>query len=252
MKTPTVTAPARRHFLALSLGAAGALALGVRAAPIPGQQADAMAMQIAGAAGREEDETAAPPKPYTLITPPVTEDREQVRGFFSYACPHCRQYHNGLSQWGRSLPPPLSYIPTPIVTDPGDDNQILAVYGRLICAAVAPEKVSAYDVLAFELIGQGTDGAGYSVTLTPQRILRELSQLGIPTPAIQAYVGNARNMKSLEQAIASSVEVIKRYGIMVTPAVAIMGKLLVTPDNANGNPQQFVQLLNGLISQVMA
>lgn len=242
----------RRSFLggAAACVAASLLPAVARAAPaLPAHLSDSMAVAIAGAGGEGSPE---PMRPYDVIDPAVAEDLRIVRSFFSYTCPHCQSFHNGLAHWGESLPAPLTYQATPIITDPNNANQISAVYGRLICQALAPEKLPGYDYALFRLI-LGEPGAPTPRTeVTPEQVLSELAQLGLDPEAIRAFVEEQDNIERINDQIVELAMNIPRYSIQATPSVAIMGKVIVNPDHANGNPQQFVQLLNGLVSHLIS
>ncbi len=190
-------------------------------------------------------------KPYDSIEPPVKSDANTVRTFFSYACPHCRTYHNGLAQWGASLPSPLEYVAMPIITAPDDDNQILAVYGRLIGEALEPKCLPAYDYALFALFqGDPASGAGPVTTLSVNDVLVALVRAGIPGERIRAYL-QGEEVAALEARIMDHAKVIQTYGIKATPSVAIAGHFLLNPDQTSGNAQQFLVLLNGIVSRVL-
>lgn len=186
-------------------------------------------------------------KPYDIITPPVQGDARLVREFFSYSCPHCRTYHNGLVQWGGTLPSPLQYVSMPIITDPDDDNQILAVYGRLICSELDPACLPDYDLSLFNRL---QDGSGINANLDVSEILALLVRCGISAESIRSFLQGGE-MERLQEQLMTHAQVIKTYSIKSTPSVGISGRFVVNPDQAQGNVQQFLVLLNGIVSRVI-
>ena len=49
--------------------------------------------------------------------------------------------------------------------------------------------------------------------------------------------------------IALSAKLLELYRITETPSMAIGGRYVITPDNANGEEQMFIALANGLVSK---
>jgi thiol:disulfide interchange protein DsbA len=193
---------------------------------------------------------AASIKPYDEIVPPVKSDVNRVRFFFSYSCPHCRSYHNGIMQWGASLPRQLSFDAIPIITDVDDDSLSIAVLGRLIGQAVSPSSLEAYDYAMYaNLQGDPETGIRPLAKLTVKDALRTLVKAGADPKAIQNYLGGKG--KGIENRLPAYASIIKTYNIKVTPSISLVGKYIVNPDHAQGNPQQFLLLLNGLVSRII-
>ena len=189
-------------------------------------------------------------KPYQLISPVVSGDKNRVRFFFSYDCQYCRSYHNGLVQWGSSLPKPFAFDATPVITSVDNDNLTFAVYGRLIVQALVPKNVPAYDFLMYSLI-QGDNEAGIAPksVISLDDVFRAVIKSGVDFTAMQSYLKT--NGAAIQKRLPEHGLLLKTYGITVTPSVALVGRYNVSPDNANGNPQQFLLLLNGLVSRIM-
>jgi|GEM_PF-7049377 len=191
-------------------------------------------------------------RPYDTIPTPILSDRQIVRFFFSYECPHCRNYHNGLVQWGTTLPAPIRFEATPLITAPDNNNLITAVFGRLIGQSLDPKALAYYDHLMYEkMLGDAVSGIMPATNLKIEDALAALVDAGIPAGRIKAAIQDADTMKKIEAQIPWHAKVIKTYGIVSTPVVAIAGKSLVTPDHANSNATQFLQLLNGMISRAI-
>ena len=189
-------------------------------------------------------------KPYQLISPVIPGDKNRVRFFFSYDCPYCRSYHNGLVQWGSTLPKPFAFDATPVITSVDTDNLTFAVYGRLVVQSLAPKNVPAYDFLMYSLI-QGDNEAGIAPksVISLDDVFRAVIKSGVDFNAMQNHI--KANGAAIQKRLPEHGLLLKTYGITVTPSVALVGRYTVSPDNANGNPQQFLLLLNGLVSRIM-
>jgi thiol:disulfide interchange protein DsbA len=56
---------------------------------------------------------------YIVIEPPLqgTKGKIEVVEFFSYACPHCRDFHPHISRWAAKLPKDVSFRRIPVSFD---------------------------------------------------------------------------------------------------------------------------------------
>ena len=189
--------------------------------------------------------------PYNEITPQIPADKKTVRLLFSYECNHCRNYHNGIHAWGKTLPKPIRFAATPIITDANNQSILHAVYGRLMAGMIAPKALLPYDMLIYNRIqGDPYNSAPSSGAITLDDTLKILVQSGIPFKQIDLFIKEGKTAL-IEKQLPFHAQVIRTYGLKETPSIAIAGKYLVTPDHTGGNPQQFVGLLNGIVSRVI-
>lgn len=187
-------------------------------------------------------------KPYTIITPEVAVDAKTVRLLFTYDCPFCRSYHNGLLQWGQTLPAPIRFVTTPILSS-DSDNLLMAVYGRLLMERLAPAKLAQYDYATYALIqGDSDTGTPAVKKLAPLDVMRVIASASGVTPKALTEFAN-KHGASIEKQLPEHVDVIRRYNMTLTPSVAVAGKVLVTPDDAGGEPQKYLLLLNAMVSK---
>jgi len=228
----------RRSLLAML---AGLPALG----SLPGLAIASSTKPISGTAPQAN--AGAEAKAYEVLNPPIAADTNRVRFLFSYECPFCRQYHNGMHQWGASLPKPLIFEATPVLTS-ASDNQFGAVLGRLIAQAVAPQVLQNYDFLTYGLL-QGDPDTGQTPTasLSFERVLQTIVQAGADPKAVQPFLTGKGT--GIEKQVPEHAKLEKTYKLTATPSVALMGRYVTTPDSAQGNPQQFLLLLNGIVSR---
>ncbi|MBV7542123.1 hypothetical protein [Acidovorax sp. sic0104] len=173
-----------------------------------------------------------------------------MRFLFSYDCPYCRSYHNGLTQWGSTLPNPYRFDATPLITSVDNDNQVLAVYGRLIAQALAPAKVPLYDFSMYTMLqGDADTGKPAMGAITLEDVLKTLVSVGVDFKAMQTFLHSKGAV--LQKRVPEHGKLINTYKVTVTPSVALLGRYVVNPDHANSNPQQFLLLLNGMVSRLM-
>ena len=193
---------------------------------------------------------AASSKPYDAIDPPIKADINRVRFLFSYECPYCRSYHNGLRQWGASLPKPFTFDTYPLITSVDNDKIMNAVIGHMIVKAVAPKSLEVYDFAIYTAIqGDPELGQPPSARLSMDDVMRIVIQSGATPGAVKAYL--AKNASGVEGRLQNHWEAIKTYNVKATPSVAMVGKFIVNPDHAQANPQQFLMLLNGIVSRII-
>ena len=203
-------------------------------------------------AGQPQGAASGGAKPFHLINPAIAEDRRRVRFLFSYECAYCRSYHNGLVQWGQSLPKQFAFDAAPVISPADNGNQPNAVFGRLVAQAMAPAILQTYDYQIYALLqGDPESGQKGVSELTIDDVLRALIQSGIDAKKLQAYLGRQANADALLAQVPSHAAMVRTYNLTATPSVAITGKYIVTPEHANNNPQQFLLLLNGMVSRIV-
>lgn len=187
--------------------------------------------------------------PYDSISPVVSSDAKSVRFFFSYECPHCRSYHNGLMQWGKTLPATIQFYSTPLITS-DSESQVMSVYGRLIAQMIDPAILPMYDLVIYQKV-QG-DGQGFSgKNIDVNDALSAIVEAGVSPEKVQSVISKGRLMSAIESKIPEHSKAIATYGIKSTPSVSIFGRYIITPDHALGNPAQYLSLLNGMVSRAM-
>lgn len=197
----------------------------------------------------------APPQgaglPFDEISPRVETDRHRVRLLFSYECNHCRTYHNAVHEWGRTIPQPFRFTATPIITDSNSQNNILAVYGRIMAEMIDSKALRPYDLMIYELIqGDPSRGVAAAGRLRLEDIMSVLVRAGIPMEKLKAF-SKSNKPALVEKRLPEHARAIQTFGLKATPSIALGGRYLITPDHTGGNAQQFVSLLNGLLSRML-
>lgn len=193
---------------------------------------------------------AADSKPYDVLQPAIAADRKRVRLLFAYDCPFCLRYHNGLVSWGSSLPKSITFDAFPVIANLDNESVPMAIVGRLIGQALDPKILPAYDYAMFTSIqGDPQTGAMPKGVLNMDHVLSALVEAGINRADIQKFVRTKG--KGLEKKLQSHADAVNTYQLKATPSVAIGGRYVINPDHTQGNPQNLLLLLNGVVSRVV-
>lgn len=213
----------RRSFL---LGASSMLALPALATAqelklLPGQQ------------GRTSTEHL---RPFTEIGN-FTDDRDRLFMFFSYGCSFCSQYAPAIVQWSKTLPQPIQLVRVPIVTT--EQVSQAAALAYYVVREIAPNRLDELDALAYPAAGKE-----WTADLFPNLLKR----MNLPQAAVQAAI----DKQITKDRMARAVLLAHRYKVSVTPHFGIGGRYATNANFTNGDYSTLVQLLNGLVSQVIA
>ncbi|NEX63400.1 thioredoxin domain-containing protein [Noviherbaspirillum galbum] len=174
-------------------------------------------------------------RPYTEIGN-YTDDRDRVFMFFSYACPYCEKYAPGIVEWGRTLPEPVQLVRVPLLTTERVSQSAASAF--YVVREVAPQRIDEFDALAY---------AAASNAYTPEAFPDVLRKMKLPREAIQ----NALNKQVTKDRFARAILLSRRYKANVTPHFGIGGRYATNANFTNGDYSLLVQLLNGLVSQVI-
>jgi protein dithiol oxidoreductase (disulfide-forming) len=174
-------------------------------------------------------------RPYSEIGNFV-DDRDRVFLFFSYGCAFCAQYASGIVQWGKSLPEPFKLVRVPVLTT--EQVSQAAAMAYYVVREVAPDRLDELDALAYAAAGQS-----YAPNIFPD-ILRKMN---LPSNAVKAAINNPTTKERMVRAVLLS----KRYKVAATPHFGVGGRFATNANFTNGDYATLVQLLNGLVSQVV-
>ena len=189
-------------------------------------------------------------KPYDVLQPAIAADRKRVRLLFAYDCPFCLRYHNGLVSWGSSLPKSVTFDAYPVIANLDNESVPMAIVGRLIGQALDQKVLPAYDYAMFTAIqGDPQTGAMPKGALNMDQVLNALVEAGISRTEIQKFVRTKG--KVIEKKLQAHADAVNTYQLKATPSIAIGGRYVINPDHTQGNPQNLLLLLNGVVSRVV-
>jgi protein dithiol oxidoreductase (disulfide-forming) len=174
-------------------------------------------------------------RPYSDIGN-FTDDRDRVFLFFSYGCSFCAQYASGIVQWGKSLPEPIQLVRIPVLTT--EQVSQAAALAYYVVRDVAPNRLDELDALAYSAAGN---------TYTPEIFPEILRKMNLPASAVKATM----NKQITKDRMVRSVLLSKRYKVTSTPHFGVGGRFATNANFTNGDYTTLVQLLNGLVSQVI-
>lgn len=174
-------------------------------------------------------------KPYLEIGD-YPDDRQRVFMFFSYGCPYCAQHGPAIIEWGKTLPAPIQFVRVPVITtDRASMNAAAAFYA---VREVAAMRLSEFDSLAYAAGANGLAESTFKDILLKMGLPKEL--------VMQAMAKGVTRSRLLRATLLSG-----RYKVGATPHFGVGGKYATNANFTNGNYQLLVELLNGLVSQVL-
>lgn len=175
-------------------------------------------------------------KPYLQVKP-IPGEEKTVRVFFSPACQYSRMYLQFFRNLSSTLPEDKLFIYTPLV------NKADGITYAMAFAAVQryhPAYLNAF--IEVSMIATQDKGVSTASWAGIDRMGRA-SKLPVSLPTLVKN-NNAQIMKDVEL----YVSVRHNLQVLNTPAVAVAGTYVVTPEFTKGDAALFSQLVNGIIS----
>jgi protein-disulfide isomerase len=175
-------------------------------------------------------------KPYLQVKP-VAGDTDVVRVFFSPACPYSRNYLPFFTNLQSTLPQGKTLEFTPLVNKGDGLSYALAFTAvRMYYPAYVHNFVEASMVGVQDLGLSTRNWAGVDRIGRAARVPTSIAQLV------------HEHWPDVSRDLARTLAKQKAFGVTNTPAVAVAGTYIVTPEFTNGDPMMFSQLVNGIIS----
>lgn len=175
-------------------------------------------------------------KPYLQVKPVVGDER-MVRAFFSPSCNYSQMYFRFFKNLQATLPEGKTFAFTPVVNK-GDG--ISYALSFLAVQKFYPAYLNNF--IEASLVGVQDKGLS---TLNWAGIDRIGRAAHIPV-SVPKLVND--NTKILRGELAALISLQHDLGITNTPAVAVGGTYVVTPEFTSGDAALFSQLVNGVIS----
>lgn len=175
-------------------------------------------------------------KPYLQVKT-IPGEETTVRVFFSVGCAHSRSYLQFFKNLSRTLPTDKAFRFTPLVNKA---DGIAYAMSFLCVEQNHPRYVENF--VEASLIGVQDRGLS---TLKWSGLDRIAQAAQIPTSVPKLV---QQQWEPLRQRLGSLLLLQKALAVTNTPAVAVAGTYIVTPEFTGGDAAMFSQLVNGLIS----
>lgn len=175
-------------------------------------------------------------RPYLQVKP-VAGDERLVRAFFTPSCPYSKLYFQFFKNLAATLPESKRFAFTPLVNK-GDGIPFAAAFLAVqrYYPAYADNFVEASLVGVQERHVDVTSWVGIEAVGKAARIPVSVPRL------VQQHLAQ------VQADLRASLVLQKQLEITNTPAVAVAGTYVVTPEFTNGDAAMFSQLVNGVIS----
>lgn len=148
--------------------------------------------------------------------PSIGEGKKiEVVEFFSYACPHCADFHPRVSRWAEALPADASFIRVPVVFGRQQWGQLARAYYAL----EAMGEVKRFDDALFKAIHQER-----KQLFTEDSLAAWIAQQG----GDAAKFREAFNSFSVSQKAMRADQLSKDYRVNGVPQMSVAGKYTVT------------------------
>ena len=157
--------------------------------------------------------------------------------FIDFACPYCAAMHERMSRWGASLPRDWRVAFVPVTVN--SVESVMASRAYYAALAADPARFIQFVTAAYKNV------AGNQQRMADPKLWRNIAA----EAKIKGFDEAFRRVE--EKTIATAYAKLLQYQITATPSIAVDGRLVITPQNANGNTDTFFQLANGLVSKAM-
>jgi len=175
-------------------------------------------------------------KPYLQVKP-VAGDEDMVRAFFTPSCPYSKLYFQFFKNLAATLPEGKRFAFTPLVNK-GDGVPFAVAY--LAVQRFYP----AYTANFVEASLVGVQER--HINIKTWAGIYEVGQAAHIPVSLPRLV--QQNQAVLQADLNRTLALQKRLEITNTPAVAVAGTYIVTPEFTAGDASMFSQLVNGVIS----
>lgn len=176
---------------------------------------------------------------YELILPPqpgASSGKIDVLEFFSYGCPHCRDFHPLVMAWAAKLPRDVSFQRVPV----SFGRAAWANLARLYHSLGATGDLARLDLAVFRAIHDERTNL-----YTPDAILAWVKRQGVDqkrfADAFESFGINAR--------LARDEQLVKNYKVQGVPLLTVGGRYAVTGQAAKGLAD-LLPIADGLIVRV--
>lgn len=199
---------------------------------------------LAGLAGTALPLSAAPPpliegRDYEPILPPQPGEspgKIEVLEFFSYGCPHCKDFHPLVMAWAAKLPSNVSFQRIPVSFGRAAWSNLARLYHSL----GATGDLARLDLAAFRAIHDERTNL-----YTPDAILAWVKRQGVD----QKRFADAFESFGINTRLARDEQLVKNYKVQGVPLLTVDGRYAVTARAAR-NLADLLPIADGLIARV--
>lgn len=200
---------------------------------------------FAGLAGAAIPLVAAPPRlvegrDYEPILPPQPGEapsRIDVLDFFSYGCPHCKDFHPLVMVWAAKLPRDVSFQRVPVSFGRAAWSNLARLYHSLDAIG----ELARLDVAAFRAIHDERTNL-----YTPDAILAWVKRQGVD----QKRFADAFESFGINTRLARDESLVKNYKVQGVPLLTVGGRYAVTGQAAK-SLADLLPIADGLIARVL-
>lgn len=171
------------------------------------------------------------------VQPTASQDRVEVREFFSYACPHCFTFKPKLEAWLKQAPEQVTFVRTPVVFQ--------EAWRPLAQAYYAAEALGVLDKIHQPLFE--------AIHVKQQRfrnaddLIAFFAEQGVPRERAAEVFASFR----VDMLMRQGAQALRSYRIESTPTVVVNGKYVVTPNTAGGQ-ERMIEVIDRLVRQEVA
>lgn len=171
---------------------------------------------------------AVPPvlaaEPWLPILPPQLPSEPgkiEVLEFFSWGCPHCRDFNPLLSRWAAKLPKDVLFRKVPVTFG----RVAWANLARLFYALDSLDQLARLDDVVFAALHERRINL-----YTPEAARQWAAQQGVDSNRFNA----AYSAFSTETHVARAEQLSRTYKVNSVPALAVAGRYMITAETAQG------------------
>jgi thiol:disulfide interchange protein DsbA len=165
--------------------------------------------------------------------------------FFDFSCPYCALYHEPMVRWTQTTPNSIRTLFIPVV-NPADKVRMAEQVMAAKCYFAAYVIASQEQIIRFVTSVYQSQQSGISLTSAAVWV-DALKFSGINNKKFSEGVKN----KSFDSQVQMAAWKTAQYDLVATPSVAVGGRYVLIPDDVNGDPQMFFNILNGLTSEIV-
>ncbi len=175
---------------------------------------------------------------YQRIVPAQPTDAKgkiEVVELFWYGCPHCHRFQPYMERWAKRLPDDVEYRRMPAVL-----AQHWAIHARAYYAAEALGVLEQTHQPLFEAIHSEKRRLD-----SEERLASFFAEHGVSKDDFK----KAFKSFAVDAKLRRAREMTRRYEARATPSVVVNGKYILSTDNARGNFNTMIRIINHLVEQ---